>query len=252
MSFRVLETDGSARIGSLTTRHGKVTTPTTFPVHNLGAQAGWNTPKYWQLFPDVNTAMFNAYSLLRNLRNVRRKISEAGGVHNLLDFPGVAFIDSGGFLTLNEKTNPQKQEIFRIQREAGADIASTLDYPLKIRSDRAIPEKILKSVENAKKVRKEESNDGMLLYASTHGDDPLVIRNVLRHLAKCKGFDGYAVGSLQPIRSDFSLIIDMAAASVFLAARESYQPIGQREISSQLSLSEVTIRNIVKKMIGNK
>jgi len=213
MSFSVFELDGNARLGSLKTAHGEIKTPTTFPVHNLGADGGWNTPKYWQIFPDINTAMFNAYNLLRNLHNVRGKITAAGGVHQLVDFPGAAFIDSGGFNALSESINPDQEQIFRIQREAGADIASTLDYPFKIKSDLAIPEKIEKSVENAKKVKKEECNDKMLLYASAHGDDPLVVRNVLRHLSKFKTFDGYALGSLQPIRSDFSLVIDIVISA---------------------------------------
>jgi len=44
--------------------------------------------------------------------------------------------------------------------------------------------------------------------------------------------------------------VSLAAASVFLAACELNQPIGQREISRQLSLSEVTIRNIMRKVLN--
>jgi len=226
MSFQVFETEGNARVGSIRTAHGEVKTPTTFPVHNLGADGGWNTPMYWRLYPDINTAMFNTYNIFCNLRNVRRKIAAAGGVHNLIGFPGVAFLDSGGFNALNGSINANEQEIFRIQREAGADIASTLDYPFKMRSDLAIPEKIMRSIENARRIGKEKRKGKLVLYASVHGDDPLTIRNVLRHLSKFKRFDGYAIGSLQPIRSDFSLVIDLVLSARQAIANEPLHVYG--------------------------
>jgi len=98
--FEVLNVNEIARIVKLKTPHGNIKTPIVFPVHNLGADGGWNTPRYWETFPNIQTAMFNAYYILANKRKIKDKLMESKGLHNFLNYPGVAFVDSGGFLTL--------------------------------------------------------------------------------------------------------------------------------------------------------
>lgn len=213
MSFKVLQEDRAARIGELKTRHGKVRTPTVFPVHNLGAQGGWNTPRYWDVFPNIRTAMFNACYIFRNNRKIHDRIKQAGGIHSFLEFEGVAFADSGGYLGLDTPLKMSQETVIAIQESIGADIASTLDFPFNMRESARVHRRICRSVENAKQACKEKSGSGMLLYASVHGDDPLVLRNVLRFLSKDDGFDGYAVGSLVPIRSSFRSVIDFVIAA---------------------------------------
>lgn len=207
--FEIVQEDELARIGKLKTLHGSLKTPTIFPVHNLGAQGGWNTPRYWKAFPNIKTAMFNAYYIFRNHRQIHDKINSAGGIHNFLGFPGVAFVDSGGYLGLKVPLNIDQETAMRVQEKVGADISSTLDYPFNMRCDWRIHEKIIQSVKNAQKAHEQKSREDMLLYASVHGNDPLILRNVLRFLSKFDIFDGYAIGSLLPVRSDFRLIIDL-------------------------------------------
>jgi len=74
-------------------------------------------------------------------------------------------------------------------------------------------EKIGRSVKNAVWASRELADRGMLLYASVHGDDPLVLKNVLRFLSKYESFDGFAIGSLVPIRSDFRRVVDLILAA---------------------------------------
>jgi len=207
--FEILQTDEVARIGNLKTAHGNLKTPIVFPVHNLGAQGGWNTPRYWKAFPNIKTAMFNAYYIFRNHRKIHEKINSAGGIHNFLGFQGVVFVDSGGYLGLKTSLNIDQETVIRIQEKVGADIASTLDLPFNMRHGWMIHDKIKKSVENAQKACEQKLRKDMLLYASVHGDDPLVLRNALQFLSKLETFNGYAVGSLLPVRSDFRLIIDL-------------------------------------------
>jgi len=130
--FEVIKVNDIARIGKLKTPHGNIKTPTVFPVHNLGADGGWNTPRYWETFPSIQTAMFNAYYILANKRKIRDKLAENKGLHNFLDFPGVAFVDSGGFLTLRRGISIDQEKILQIQELSGADIASTVDFPFLI------------------------------------------------------------------------------------------------------------------------
>jgi tRNA-guanine family transglycosylase len=202
--------DQLARVGKLETRHGSLKTPVVFPVHNLGAEGGWNTPRYWEAFPYVNTAMFNAYHILCNRRRIRKKISSAGSIHELLKFNGVTFVDSGGFLRFRRKVTATQAEILQVQEQCGADIASTLDFPFLIKSnDTGIATNIIKNIENAKEAAKMRRRNDMLLFASVHGNDPKIIHNVLRHLAKYSVFDGFAIGSMIPIRSRLRLLVDL-------------------------------------------
>ena len=209
--FEILQTDEVARIGNLKTAHGNLKTPIVFPVHNLGAQGGWNTPRYWKTLPNIKTAMFNAYCIFRNNRKIHDKINSAGGIHNFLGFHGVVFVDSGGYLGLKAPLNIDQETAMRIQEEVGADIASTLDLPfnMRMRSYSKIHDRIKESVKNAQKAHEQKLREDMLLYASVHGNDPLILRNVLRFLSKFGAFDGYAIGSLLPVRNDFRLIIDL-------------------------------------------
>ena len=209
MPFKILQKNQVARVGELKTPHGSVRTPIIFPVHNLGAQGGWNTPRYWETFPNIRTAMFNAYYIFRNHRQIRDKINSAGGIHNFLGFQGVVFVDSGGYLGLKAPLVINQETVMRIQEEVGADIASTLDFPFNMRCDWRIHDKIKESVKNAQKAHEQKLREDMLLYASVHGNDPLILRNVLRFLSKLGAFDGYAIGSLLPVRSDFRLIVDL-------------------------------------------
>jgi len=209
-AFVVLKTNDIARIGKLETAHGSIKTPTVFPVHNLGADGGWNTPRYWEVFPNIRTAMFNAYYILANRRKIRDKLVASKGIHNFLNYPGVAFVDSGGFLTLRRGITIDQEKILQIQELSGADIASTVDFPFLIKNNSlTIAESILRSIENAKDATKLRKRADMLLFASVHGNDPRIISNVLKHLAKYSVFDGFAVGSMVPIRSNLRLLVDL-------------------------------------------
>jgi tRNA-guanine family transglycosylase len=212
--FEITKEDQLARIGKLNTPHGIIKTPIVFPVHNLGAEAGWNTPRYWEIFPHTNTAMFNAYYILRNRRNIREKINDSGGIHKLLGFNGVTFLDSGGFIRLKQTICATQSEILQVQEECQADIASTLDFPFLIKSNNmGSAENIVKNIENAKEAAKARKQDGMLLFASVHGDDPQIMHNVLRHLNKYSIFDGFAIGSMVPIRARIRLLVDLVLAA---------------------------------------
>jgi len=213
--FEITHTHGLARNGIFHTKHGKVATPTVFPVHNLGADAGWNTPEYWKIFPEINTGMFNASYLYMDKRNRLKEIMEKG-IHRYLDFPGIAFVDSGGFIYEKYKISVTQNKIMKIQEDIGADIASTLDSPILLRDRNPENSYITKSVESAKKALILRKDTEMLLFASIHGYDPIVIRNVIRHLNKHGDFDGFAIGSLMKHFSNYRWLVDL----VYTARKE--------------------------------
>jgi tRNA-guanine family transglycosylase len=209
--FEVEKSNGLSRIGRLKTKHGVLLTPTLFPVHNLGAEGGWNTPRYWEKFPQINTALFNASLLALNRGGHLGTILQIG-VHRFIRFFGIAFVDSGGFTYRKYRLAFKPEKILEIQEKMGADIASTLDFPINCK---ALSENssILRTVSNAKIAASLRRSSEMLLFASVNGYDPVVVRNAIRHLKKHGGFDGFAIGSLMPKYGSYRFLVDLILAA---------------------------------------
>ena len=216
--FTIEASDNLARLGELETKHGTLKTPVLFPVHNLGGDGGWNTPRYWEEYPSINTAMFNAAMLSMNKRGCLGAVLHVG-VHRFIRFFGVAFVDSGGFIYRKYKLTIKPDKLLEIQEKMGADIGSTLDYPIQCK---AIYENtnITKTVENAKLAASLKKDSDMLLFASVNGYDPIVLRNAIKHLKKRSKFDGFAIGSLMPRYSSYRLLVDLILAAK-LEAKET-------------------------------
>lgn len=155
--------------------------------------------------------MINAFSIHKN--PIVRENMGTQGLHNLLEFDGIIFADSGGFDLQDETDPPSPEEILNTQKRIGADIYATLDLP--VLPDMNSSEKnrrVNKSIEFAKRMS-EEKDDNALLFATIHGDDPRTIRNSIRHLEKNGEFDGFALGGMVPIRSNYSKVIDLVLAA---------------------------------------
>jgi len=210
--FHVKVTDGLSRIGWLETKHGRVETPAFFPVHNIGTRSGWNTPRYWELFPKINTAMLNAATFMMNRGDSRVRRVLSVGVHKYLDFNGVVFIDSGGFLCEKYGFYPKQEDLLTLQQRLGADIASTLDYPISCRPLRDLNNVIL-TIKNAEQFLSCYNASDMLLYASIQGADALIIKNAIKYLKTQDDFDGFAIGSLMKKDNNYYLLVRLLLAS---------------------------------------
>jgi len=208
--FQITSADNLARIGELKTKHGILSTPALFPVHNLGAEGGWNTPRYWERYPYINTAMFNASFLSMNRRGHLGTILQIG-VQRFIRFFGISFADSGGFIYKKYRLTLKPERILEIQEKMGADIASTLDFPIqcKAMSESA---NISRTIRNAKLAFSLKKDSEMLLFASINGYDPIVLRNAVKHLKRHGNFDGFAIGSLMPRYGNYRLLIDFILA----------------------------------------
>jgi queuine tRNA-ribosyltransferase len=143
ISFRVDATDGEARAGTLTTRHGDVATPAFMPV---ATQATIKA-----LSPDEVAAcgarmcIMNTYHLW--LRPGPEVVGEIGGLHGFSRWPFAIATDSGGFqaFSLAERCKLSEEGFqfashldgsprmlspevsMRVQALLGADIAMQLD-----------------------------------------------------------------------------------------------------------------------------
>ena len=93
LRFELLKTDGNARLGRVTTRHGGFDTPAFMPVGTQGTIKG--------VLPDHVAAtgsqciLANTYHLM--LRPGSRVVRELGDLHRFMAWDGPILTDSGGF-----------------------------------------------------------------------------------------------------------------------------------------------------------
>ena len=202
------------RTRTLQTPSGEIETPILFPVRNIGKRSSDNTPEYTDDIPDLKTGMVNARAIRHRDAQWDRIISGAS-LRDEMDIGSdvVLFADSGGFDFKSSEVDTTPEETIETQREIGADIFGTVDLPLS--KDNRTSEnrrRIQKSAEYALDASYLHDGDE-LLFASVHGYDPETIRNSVQYLEKHGEFDGYAVGGLAPIRSDYRKIIGLILAA---------------------------------------
>jgi queuine tRNA-ribosyltransferase len=92
-SFRITDTDGSARRGVLVTPHGTVQTPAFMPVGTRGAVKGITHRDVEDAGAEI--ILGNTYHL--HLRPGDGLIARAGGLHTFIGWPHPILTDSGGY-----------------------------------------------------------------------------------------------------------------------------------------------------------
>ena len=116
MTFRLLRTDGAARLGQLTTAHGVIDTPVFMPVGTLGSVKALTTDQLSRLAPQI--ILNNTYHLM--LRPGIDLLEKLGGVHPFMNWSGAVLSDSGGFQVFSLAS-------IRKVREEGVDFRSHID-----------------------------------------------------------------------------------------------------------------------------
>lgn len=202
------------RARRLETNHGTIETPALFPVRNIGVRSSDNTPEYTASIPDISTAMVNARAIRTRTPQWERITNGRGLRQEMGSSPDtVVFADSGGYTFRDREVDTTPAETLETQRILEADIFGTLDLPIS-RDDRSTvnQKRIRRSIEFAIETSRLHRGDG-LLFASVHGYDPKTIRNSINYLERKGGFDGFALGSLVPIRTDYRKVIRLVLAA---------------------------------------
>ena len=149
------------------------------------------------------------------------------------DFTKPLFVDSGGFKLLNSDTFGDKPEdggddndwsiytnpesILNLQLDYGADIIATLDYPIPPNlNDEETTQRMEDSIESAIRCLEllEDEEDPPAVYVAIHGHDYETINwyvgtflDRTEHLDK--SFEGFAIGSLVPLRTNVETLVDI-------------------------------------------
>jgi len=202
---------------TLDTPHGPLQTPVLFPVSNIGKRSSDNTPEYTDSIPDLSTAMVNARAI-RNRKPQWKRLLEDSTLRGEMDVSSetIIFADSGGFDFQQEQVDTSPEETLETQSQIEADIFGTVDVPLSRENRQAENQRrISRSIDLALEASDHHEGEE-LLFGSVHGYDPETVRNTIRHLERNGKFDGYALGSLVPIRTDYEKV-----TKIILSARRA-------------------------------
>ena len=93
MQFKLINTDGEARAGSLTTKHGKIDTPVFMPVGTYGAVKSLSPED----LEDLNFEIILGNTFHLWLRPGMEVINAHGGLHEFTSWQKSMLTDSGGF-----------------------------------------------------------------------------------------------------------------------------------------------------------
>ncbi len=211
--FRLLATDGAARRGEITTRHGVVATPAFMPVGTQATVKGMLPEAVRAGGADI--VLGNTYHLM--LRPGAERIAALGGLHTFMNWPHAILTDSGGFqvMSLSGLRKVEERAVtFRshldgamveltperaieVQALLGSDIAMQLDECLALPAPRADLERaMLLSLRWAERSKRAfEGRPGALFGIVQGGDDPELRLQSLAALVDMD-FHGYAIGGL--------------------------------------------------------
>ncbi len=214
-SFRLIETDGAARLGEVATAHGIVRTPAFMPVGTQAAIKGVHLSAVRAAGADIVLA--NTYHLM--LRPTAERIAALGGLHTFMNWPHPILTDSGGFQVmslaglrhLDERgvtfhshvdgavvaLSPERA--IEIQNLLGSDIVMQLDECLKLPAERAEIERAMTlSLRWAERCKRtfEGAEPGRALFGIVQGGDDAALRTQSARALIDVGFPGYAIGGL--------------------------------------------------------
>ena len=214
-SFRLFETDGTARLGELSTPHGVVRTPAFMPVGTQGAMKG----VHWHELRDTGAdiVLGNTYHLM--LRPGAERVAALGGLHRFSGWRYPILTDSGGFQVMSLAPLREVDEngvIFRshidgatvqltperaveIQDLLGSDISMQLDECVRLPAEPAQVERAMRlSLRWAERSKRafELAKPGRALFGIVQGGDVPALRAECARMMTAMEFQGYAVGGL--------------------------------------------------------
>jgi queuine tRNA-ribosyltransferase len=214
-TYRLIKTDGSARLGEIAMPRGTIRTPAFMPVGTQAAIKGVHLADVRAAGADIVLA--NTYHLM--LRPGAERIARLGGLHSFMNWPHPIITDSGGFqvMSLSELRKLDANGVtFRshidgamvaltperaieVQNLLGSDIVMQLDECLKLPAARDEIDRAMRlSLAWAERCKRafEGSSPGRALFGIVQGGDDAGLRSESARALTDIGFPGYAIGGL--------------------------------------------------------
>jgi queuine tRNA-ribosyltransferase len=214
IDFKLIKTDGAARLGQITTAHGLIDTPAFMPVGTAGTVKAMMPQSVAATGAQI--VLGNTYHLM--LRPGEERVARLGGLHQFMNWPGPILTDSGGFQvmslsklrTIDEsgvtfqshldgaKHHLTPERSMAIQQALDADITMAFDectpFPATPEQARQSMELSMRWAQRSKDAFEPRPGYGLfgIVQGSVYGDLRRQSVEALTHM----GFDGYAVGGL--------------------------------------------------------
>lgn len=211
--FKLLKSQGNARIGKLLTAHGEIETPFFMPVATKGATKNLS-------FDDLHSTGTNAIisnAFLLSLKPGLEIIKQFGGLHKFINWNKVIFTDSGGFQILlpnfiikiddggvtfrspfdGAKIFLTPENAIQIENSLGSDVAMCLDdVPHMHKTRHQVEDSVKRTTLWAERCLQEHKNKKQLLFCINQGGTHNDLREKsIQSLLEFK-FDGMALGGL--------------------------------------------------------
>ena len=213
MQYRLINTDGNARLGELAFARGTVATPAFMPVGTYGTVKAMTPEEVRSIGAEI--ILGNTFHLL--LRPGMEVIRAHGGLHGFMHWDGPILTDSGGFQVFSlgamrkiseagvKFRSPVDgspifmgpEESMAVQRVLGSDIVMIFDectpYPASYAEARTSMELSLRWAERSKAAH---ADNPSALFGIVQGGvyDDLRLESAVG--LQRIGFDGYAIGGL--------------------------------------------------------
>jgi queuine tRNA-ribosyltransferase len=214
-SFRLLACDDAARVGEITTAHGRVRTPAFMPVGTQATVKAMRPEDVRSTGADIVLA--NIYHLM--LRPGAESIARLGGLHRMMNWPHAILTDSGGFQVMSlaplrrvdadgvtfrshldgASVVLSPERAMEVQILLGADISMQLDECVKLPAPHCDIERAMRrSLAWAERSKRsfEATPAGRALFGIVQGGDDRELRSESARALADIGFDGYALGGL--------------------------------------------------------
>lgn len=232
------DTASAARRGRLKTRHGLVETPIFMPVGTQGTVKAVTPAQLREIGSQI--ILGNTYHL--NLRPGSELVRELGGLHRFMGWDGPILTDSGGFQVFSlaklrdvrddgvafqshldgAKLFLGPEEVMRIQRNLGSDIAMVLDEcpPWPCERD-ACARAVERSLRWAEQCRRHATDSGFLsqghhVFAIVQGSTFDDLRREAAEALTALDFPGYAVGGVSVGEPEPEMLKQVGATIPFL------------------------------------
>lgn len=236
--FTLLKQSGSARRGTLQTRHGEIQTPIFMPVGTQATVKGLTPDQIKEVGAQI--ILGNTYHL--NLRPGSELVRELGGLHRFMNWDGPILTDSGGFQVFSlaklrkitetgiefcshldgRKLFLDPQTCYRIQANLDTDIAMVLDECPPFPCDRDACQKAVdRTLRWAGEFLQHATEDGFLdsghhvfgiVQGSTYDD----LRASCGQALAAMDFSGYAVGGVSVGEPEEEMLKQVAACAPVL------------------------------------
>ena len=260
LMFELLTTDTSsaARLGRLTTTHGVIQTPVFMPVGTQGSVKALDPRE----LDEMNTEIIlgNTYHL--NIRPGLEIITEAGGLHNFINWKKPILTDSGGFQVFSlAKIRKIKahgvefrshldgsllflgpKESMEIQRVLGSDIAMVFDdCPPHTATAREVRSAVERTIRWAAECREQPRAAGQLVFGIVQGGSHAELREECAKAIIGMNFDGYAVGGVSVGEPEPEMMMAVESTTPFLPASQPRYAMG---LGTPAQLVELVARGI--------